>query len=712
MKFSFLLLLACIQVSAQSDYIIFDSGNFQGLKNGIGEEVLPATFDKIGWTAESSQVSGEIIGYQEGEKWGLLNVSGKKITDPIYDKIEPLFPGKIKVGIRGKFTNRYFYGIVDGRGKLLKSMDYFDIQAVGDVILLTSYEDQKFSVVPVTSSLKTIGDFEYQEIRVFDKVIIAKKNNGFLDVFHVNSQPLATDLEEVELGTEFLITRRGGKDGLISLEGKEIYPPIHKRIISTSEFVPFPTWEVKVGASSFEIPCDSLQYLSQDVWLCYYNDQMQIHLSKAQPEVESFDLAQLTKEMVVVKSITSGNWHAYNKSGERVLTAVDSLIFDGQFLLAKNGKAWSVYTRSGKQTTDRNFDQVMQLSNQFVGVKKFGYWALLNGLSREVSDFRYDSIASVIEYKAIAKYLGKWGVYNTNSGWIVPPEYDHISFELNHFIAVKGYSYYLYDAYGELVFKTIDQIVPMEDYFMLKYEHLHSAIGASGQPVANTSYLSVTKMGPYFALNEGTATAVVSAGGKFVIRLTDGIKDVGGYSEGLFLIRKDGGFGFVDVNAKLRIANRYDSAMIFSEGLAPVKIRGGWGFINASENLIIQPYYQSVTPFENGVSIFKLKGKYGLVDIRGKEFVNADYKQIIKTFNGLYLVQNMKGLWGLIDGKGVARLSPAFNQLKDLGDNKLMALQNGKYGLLDYAGKILVPFSYERIIYSPEYLLLKQLPLN
>ena len=212
MKFSFLLLLACIQVSAQTDYIIFDSGNFQGLKNSVGEEVLPATFDKIGWTSGSTLVSDGMIGYREGEKWGLLSIGGKKITDPIYDKIEPLFPGKIKVGIRGKFTNRYFYGIVDGKGKLLKNLDYFDVKVVGEVVLLTSYDDERFSVGAFTEGLKAIGGIEYQEIRVYEKVLVAKKSNGYLDVFHVNGQTLSSNLEEVEIRKESLVTRRGGKD--------------------------------------------------------------------------------------------------------------------------------------------------------------------------------------------------------------------------------------------------------------------------------------------------------------------------------------------------------------------------------------------------------------------------------------------------------------------------------------------------------------------
>jgi hypothetical protein len=97
-----------------------------------------------------------------------------------------------------------------------------------------------------------------------------------------------------------------------------------------------------------------------------------------------------------------------------------------------------------------------------------------------------------------------------------------------------------------------------------------------------------------------------------------------------------------------------------------------------------------------------------LMNTVGKEMVNADYLKIEKSMNGLYLVQDMTRKWGLLDSKGVTKLSPAFDRLKDLGDNKLLAVQNGKMGLLDNAGKILIPFMFEEVIYNSAYVLLKR----
>jgi hypothetical protein len=711
MKFGSILLLACLQVSAQSNYLVFQSGNFQGLKDSSNQEILPAVYDGLGWTGEGKGPTDGIIGYQENDKWGLLSVEGKKITPPLYDKLEPLGEANFKVAVKGKFTNRFFYGIVDAKGKLLLNLDYFDIQLESPFVFLTTYEGGVFRMGALSDRLKVIAKTEYEKIGRKNRMAIAKTPSGHYDIFNESGKVLEDHLDQLEIKDDYLITRKGGKDGLISLKGEVIHPPIHKAIYSDKQIVPFPTWEVRTGTSTFDVVCDSISYLSKDVWLKYYNNQLQIYSLSKEVAENTYKLIQLSKDMVIVRSIAGGDFHAISANGNVVLAATDSLIYTGQYMLGKNGKEWSVYSRLGAKITDRSFDQVLPFEGQYVGVKKFGYWAILDGLSKSVSDFRYDTISSIKDYKAIVKYVNKWGVLHTNSGWIIQPEYDKISFELDHFVAVKGYSYYLHNAYGELVFKTIDHIVPAKDHFLLKYEHLHSAIGTHGLPVANTSYLSVNKMGNYFALDEGTYTAVVSSTGKFIIGQKDQIDKVDGFGDGLFVIKKNGAFGFVDENAKLRIANRYDSAKVFSEGLAPVKIRGNWGFINKAEQLAIQPYYQSVTPFYEGLSLFKLRGKYGLMNTLGKEIVTADYQKIVRSSNGVYLVQDVKNKWGLVDGQGVSRLSPAFDRLTDLGENKLLAIQNGKAGLVDYSGRILVPFQYEEIVKKSDYTLLRK-PIN
>ena len=79
-------------------------------------------------------------------------------------------------------------------------------------------------------------------------------------------------------------------------------------------------------------------------------------------------------------------------------------------------------------------------------------------------------------------------------------------------------------------------------------------------------------------------------------------------------------YGFIDFNAKLRIANRYDSIGSFSENLAPIYLLNKWGYIDKIERIRIQPKYDFAGKFESQNAIVGRKGKYGIVTGRGKKF--------------------------------------------------------------------------------------------
>ena len=99
------------------------------------------------------------------------------------------------------------------------------------------------------------------------------------------------------------------------------------------------------------------------------------------------------------------------------------------------------------------------------------------------------------------------------------------------------------------------------------------------------------------------------------------IEEIFKESEGLRAIKKNGQYGFVDSQGRLRIANRYDDIRSFSEGLAAMKIRGKWGFINHEDKIAVQPIYEEVTAFHHGRSIVKQKGLIGMIDMSGKQLL-------------------------------------------------------------------------------------------
>src|SRR5690606_13138636 len=83
----------------------------------------------------------------------------------------------------------------------------------------------------------------------------------------------------------------------------------------------------------------------------------------------------------------------------------------------------------------------------------------------------------------------------------------------------------------------------------------------------------------------------------------EGTDEVLHESEGYRAIRKDGKYGFIDGEGRLRIANRYEGVRAFSEGMAAIRIQGKWGFIDRQDKIAVQPVYDQVEPFVNGSAI-------------------------------------------------------------------------------------------------------------
>ncbi len=708
MKWTVLLMLACLQATAQADYVIFESGNFKGLKNSAGQEIVPPVYDDLGWTNGSRLPVDQLIGYQERDKWGLLSLEGKQVTPATYDKLEALLPGIFKVAIRGKLTNRYFYGLVNEKGKLLLNLDFFDIELTGAAVVVTTYENNVFREGAYSHTLTKVAEARYEKIDVRGNVLIARLPSGYLDILHANGKVLESKIEEATVLKDQIITRRAGKVGLITAAGEVIHAPIHKAVDANGAVQPFPRWTVQMGAQSFDIRCDSLQAVGADVWLLHFNDHNQLYSRTKTFTDEGYRLIQRRDGIAVLQSASSGEFSAVSGLGETLVTSPDSIYFDGHYFMVRAEKQWRVCHRSGKQVLDKTFESVQSLSGQYLGVKKFGYWAILDGINATVSDFRYDSIAAVTGFRAIVKYVSKWGVHHPEHGWLIAPDFDEISIARDHFVARKGRGYHLFDREGKLIFQTIDQIIPAKDFFMLRYGQKVSALGAHGRPVANTEYTSVSKWGDHFELQKGDTTELYSPSGRRILSAADQVQDVGGFSEGYFLIKKGDRYGFVDVNGKLRIANRYDSAQCFSEGLAPVMINRKWGFVDLAEKLVIQPYYSWVSPVQDGLITFRLNGKYGLLNASGTEILGATFDAIERTPHGNYILKHTNAMYGFADAKGVQRLSANFQLIEDMGAGTLRIMQNGVVGLFDYAGKSTIPLRYQEIRLGQEAIYLRQ----
>ncbi|WP_165780146.1 WG repeat-containing protein [Leptospira hartskeerlii] len=99
-----------------------------------------------------------------------------------------------------------------------------------------------------------------------------------------------------------------------------------------------------------------------------------------------------------------------------------------------------------------------------------------------------------------------------------------------------------------------------------------------------------------------------------------------GYAEGMFLIKIDEKYQFLDRNGKLLGNKTFEDAKMFSESLAPVKLRNKWGFFNIDGRWTIQATFDEAKRFQNGLAAVKVADQWGYIDRSGKFIIPPQFK--------------------------------------------------------------------------------------
>jgi WG containing repeat len=81
--------------------------------------------------------------------------------------------------------------------------------------------------------------------------------------------------------------------------------------------------------------------------------------------------------------------------------------------------------------------------------------------------------------------------------------------------------------------------------------------------------------------------------------------------------RKNGKWGFSDLESNWKVKPTFDAAGIFAEGLAPVKIDGQFGYVSLDGKLVIKPSFASAGSFSEGLALVRKDKKYGFIDKKG-----------------------------------------------------------------------------------------------
>ena len=104
--------------------------------------------------------------------------------------------------------------------------------------------------------------------------------------------------------------------------------------------------------------------------------------------------------------------------------------------------------------------------------------------------------------------------------------------------------------------------------------------------------------------------------------------------DGRIAVGRGGKFGYADENGDVVVGFTFDEAGDFSEGLAAVCIGDKAGYIDRDGSWVIEPAFDAAFGFSEGVAVVEIGGKYGYIDRAGRTVLPAIYEEATACRDG------------------------------------------------------------------------------
>ncbi len=685
---SLFLLLFCLASPTMCSALVyerFEQDGKVGLRTDKGQVILPASFDALGWSDGSFSLIGQITGYRQGKRWGLLNLKKEFITKADFISLTWSGGDRVKVS-REVSAIATKYGCINLKGELVIPLVYDAIEIHDLRAIVMRKENLRYLVGLIDLNDRSILPLMYQRITplgtlrfaVLDfngKTALCSEEGKWITGFEIDSLSA--------FQSNLAVLYRDLQRGVIDREGNIRVEPVYRdvRIIDNGnvQVRRSDVWKIIdiKQTELHQLTADKIEPLTANRYKVTYSGKLGIVDSLFRVILPiAFDfIGPVTNEKLVVG--LDGKYGLMRTNQSLVLPIrYDSVILEGHLVRIQSteyGKqVWHLYDTVGVRKTTTALDHLDPYNGHFFPAFRGGFAGAIDRTGSEQIACVYDSLLSFDETRCAVKFKGLYGIISQQDSWKLLPQRNPIRLlPMELHLEIAGPLKVVKDDSSKIIYFTDNPLQVMPDHLLeVLPDGTEKEINFRGQIVARRT-------------PERTQEMVTSR-----------------ESEGMILVRRDGKYGFVDNRGRLRIANRYEDAGDFHEGLAPVRLLGKWGFIDRSDQIVIQPVYDHPAEFENGLAIVARAGKTGLIDRQGNNLLELRYDAIhridAETF---YLVA--QGHMGLADHRGKILLEPRFDSLEPAGTHHVIVGQGGRFGLLTRDGLSVFPVQYEHLEFLP-----------
>jgi hypothetical protein len=670
-------------------YFIFQKDNKKGIRNANDEIIIPAQYEDLGWSIGEFQPLGELLGYKENGLWGVMTLENERVSPPIYQTLYPLNQQLMAASKIDDMEGTPRYGIINLHGDTVLNFEMGWLSMFNNKIIASRKKGQVWKYGMLNLSFQEVIPFKYSSIKP------------------VNNQ--------------FAVIIEAGKSGLISTSGEVVVAPKYHQIeLQGRKFRGklFDTYEIRNQQNQLlaSEQLESMESVTQGVIMAKGNNSTRLMGADGRTITEqaNIEFLKFTSKWALFKR--NGSFGIMDLSGNELLKPEYKKIWitEGYAGVQSRSGEWKLINDKLQVITERDYQQINPINEGLFPVVRQQSWGFIDGSGEEIIPPQYQEVSAFNEGQAYAKYLGSWGVIDLNGNWLVKPRYDQLKKINSHiYLFEQADNRGIVNTKQHELYKTTNQLIGnATGVIEIGQDGKSGLVSFDGEPLLSVQYATIRPFREdprYYRFQDDVGLGIFNIEQQKFFRDTT-IQEMRTLDEGYIGIRINDQYGLIDLNGKLRIANRYEDVGVFKEDMLPVKIRGRWGYVDRLERLKIQPVYQTADPFDNGLAVVSKNSKFGLVRKNGEVVLSLEYDKIERLEDGNYLFYQ-RGEVGLVSTEGRVLIYPRYDSLEILASGHLKISKNGKLGVVTKQGKTLIPPVHDQVNYdqyNQVYLLTKR----
>ena len=416
------------------------------------------------------------INYKEGmllvekdKKYGAINIKGKIIIKPEYDQIsidnyynsETMYKASGFI-VKKKNEDSYKYGYINSKGKMLLPPEYTEISRINEIIddknvyLLVLKEGQ----AGVVKNNKVVLDFEYEDIsyNLFNNMFIIQRNSksGIADIKgKVIIQP---EYDSIMFGGIYVNAIKDGEVTVLDINGKKLdNNNIYAKLPTTN-----PNYYITIDKNEIYRIVDKdnnikiennytyIEHIKDDYFIIYKNGKNGIiDLSgKSIADLKYNSIFKISGTEIVQANINStNNITLLNKEMKIVCNMNNANIEKKEnYVVIYSKDDMKYFDYSGNEISYKN----LYSNNKLYAKKINGKWGFIDKADKLIIQNEYEMVTEFNNYGfAGIKKDGKWGVVNSEGTIIQEPIYE-LKWENPSFIG----KYYKVQAWGEQYYSS------------------------------------------------------------------------------------------------------------------------------------------------------------------------------------------------------------------------------------------------------------------